>query len=263
MTKFNRVLQGARAVTGNALAPRSHRAGTNQINTYWSGLYGRVGADAFGGTGVQTTNVDGVKYFYTSFVSTGALTVTSAGTFEFKVFGGGGGGGYGNGYNSFGPGGGKAGTGNITTVLGVGTYTVTIGAGGSGPTSPTVYSSSAGTASSVAGFSAVAEIGAGGGTMATGNTAGIDGAGDVGTQVNTFIGGTSLFKAAGGGNSRTGIGGSGVGGNGGNGSPGNATSAAANTASGGGGNGGSSLPDLFTGTGGNGGSGIVYVRWRA
>ena len=113
----------------------------------------------------------------------------------------------------------------------------------------------------MSGFTAGSEIGSGG--AQNGNTPGLDGAGDVGTQVNTFIGGSSLFKAAGGGNSRTGTGGSGIGGNGSNGAPGAATSAAANTASGGGGAGGSGLPDLYTGTAGNGGTGIVYVRWLA
>jgi hypothetical protein len=222
---------------------------------------GAGGTNATGGIGAPVST--GTGYNYLQFNSTGNLTVTSAGTFEIKLFGGGGGGAPGNGYNSFGRGGGKGGTGNITAVLTPGTYLVTVGGGGRGPTGQTDYTSTSGTQSSVAGYTAGAEIGAGGGTQATGNTAGLDGAGDVGTQVNTFIGGASLFKAAGGGNSRTGIGGSGIGGNGSNGSPGAATTAAANTASGGGGNGGSDIPDLFTGVGGGGGSGVVYVRWLA
>lgn len=258
MPSFIRNTSGGKAISGGALAPRSRRGNTTaQVAAYWAG--GATGPDATGGIGSPVAT--GTGYNYLQFNATGNLTVTSGGTFEFKIFGGGGGGAPGNGYNAFGRGGGKGGTGNITATLTPGTYLITIGGGGSGPTSPTVYSSTSGTASSVAGFTAGSEIGAGGGTGATGNTAGLDGAGDAGTQVNTFIGGSSLFKAAGGGNSRTGTGGSGIGGNGGNGSPGNATSAAANTASGGGGNGGSGLPDLFTGTGGNGGSGVVYVRW--
>ena len=251
---------GGKAISGGSLAPRTRRGNTNQVDSYWRGG-GATGPDATGGIGAPVAT--GTGYNYLQFNATGNLTVTSAGTFEIKLFGGGGGGAQGNGYNSFGRGGGKGGTGNITATLAAGTYLVTVGAAGRGPTGPTDYSSTSGTASSVAGFTAGSEIGAGGGTAATGNTAGLDGAGDVGTQVNTFIGGSSLFKAAGGGNSRTGTGGSGIGGNGGNGSPGNQTAAAANTASGGGGHGGSNLPDLFTGYGGNGGTGIVYVRWLA
>ena len=260
MPSFIRNTSGGKAISGGALAPRSRRGNSvAQVDAYWLG--GATGPDATGGIGAAIST--GTGYNYLQFNATGNLTVTSAGIFEFKIFGGGGGGATGNGYNSFGRGGGKGGTGNITATLAAGTYLITVGAGGRGPTGQSDYSSTSGTASSVAGYTGGAEIGAGGGTAATGNTAGLNGAGDAGTEVNTFIGGASLFKAAGGGNSITGIGGSGIGGNGGNGSPGNQTAAAANTASGGGGHGGSNLPDLFTGYGGNGGTGIVYVRWLA
>ena len=83
------------------------------------------------------------------------------------------------------------------------------------------------------------------------------GAGAAGFDVSVFIGGSALFKAAGGGG-----GGSGAGGAGGSSGVGGAgsttttpTSAAANTGSGGGGGLGTPY------TTGNGGSGICYIRW--
>ena len=78
---------------------------------------------------------------------------------------------------------------------------------------------------------------------------------NVKTQVNTFIGGASLFKGGGGGGGGSvagGAGGSSVGGAGGT---TNGTAAAANTAGGGGG-------ANNTGLGANGGSGIIYIRWK-
>jgi hypothetical protein len=258
MPSFIRNTSGGKAISGGALAPRSRRGNAvAQIDSYWRG--GSTGPDATGGIGAPVST--GLGYNYLQFNATGNLTVTTAGTFEFKIFGGGGGGGGGNGYNAFGYGGAKGGTGNITAVLTPGTYLITIGAGGTGAQYPYGYSGTNGTSSSVAGYTAGSEIGSGG--AQNGNTPGTNANGATGTEVNTFIGGSSLFKAAGGGNSITGIGGSGIGGNGSNGAPGAATSAAANTASGGGGAGGSGLPDLFTGYGGNGGTGIVYVRWLA
>ncbi len=82
--------------------------------------------------------------------------------------------------------------------------------------------------------------GAGYGSTNSGTTGGS------GDDVSAFIGGSTLYKCAGGG-SGLGVGGSGVGGNA-------ATSAAANTASGGGG-----APNTNAGSGG---SGIVYVRFK-
>jgi hypothetical protein len=192
--------------------------------------------------------------------STTNLVVTTAGTFQFQVHGGGGAGGPGNGYNAFGRGGVGGGIGTITAQLAAGNYLVTIGGGGTGSVYPSNYSTTAGTASSVVGFTAGAEIGAGGATNL--NTAGLNANGVAGTDVSTFIGGSALFKSANGGNANTGVGGSSVGGNGASGVA-TAGSAAANTASGGGGAGGAGLPDLFTGNSGAGGSGIVYVRWFA
>jgi hypothetical protein len=259
MTKFNRVLQGARAVTGNNLAPRSHRAGTNQVNTYWSGLSGgRLGADAFGGTGVQSTTVSGVKYFYTSFTSTSAFTVTSGGSFDIYLFGGGGGGSQGNGYNGFSQGG-FAPTGvQITKTLAVGTYSITVGALGAGAVG---YGSPSAGGDSYFDTDTTNKSAGGTGGVSGSSGARLNISGASGVDVSAFIGGASLFKGAGGGNGDSGSGGSGIGGNGGKWS-GGGTSAAANTASGGGGSNGSGLPDFFCQNGGNGGSGIVYIRWR-
>jgi hypothetical protein len=101
--------------------------------------------------------------------------------------------------------------------------------------------------------------GGGGGSGAVGvdSTANVGGNGGAGTDVSTFIGGSSLFKAAGGGgagNTTGGTGGSSIGGNGSFSST-NATAAGANTASGGGGAGANR-------TAAAGGSGIVYVRFK-
>ena len=99
--------------------------------------------------------------------------------------------------------------------------------------------------------------GGGGGAGAAGSagTGAAGGAGGAGIEVNTFIGGSSLFKAGGGGGSRVsgsgGAGGSSVGGAGASSATTGGT-AAANTGSGGGGGDG----------GGAGGSGIVYVRFK-
>ena len=103
--------------------------------------------------------------------------------------------------------------------------------------------------------------GGGGGAGAVGGngSASVGGDGGAGVQVNTFIGGSSLFKAGGGGGARPagsgGAGGSSIGGAGASSGDGNGGNAAANTASGGGGANGS-------GTSGNGGSGIAYIRYR-
>jgi hypothetical protein len=87
-------------------------------------------------------------------------------------------------------------------------------------------------------------------------------AGGAGVEVNTFIGGSSLFKAGGGGGAGSvtgGAGGSSVGGAGFQGVSGVGTAAGANTASGGGGSIDNSTSARL---GGNGGSGIVYIRFK-
>ena len=257
MPTFNRILEGGRSVSGNADAPRSRRGNsTAQVDQYWSGLVGG-GTDAIGGIGASKSTGNGYRYL--EFNSTGALTVTGAGIFQFYIFGGGGGGCTANGYNGFSQGGFAGSNTTITKVLGVGTYTITVGALGAG---------SVGYGAPTAGGDSyfdtdITNKGAGGAV----GTAGASGvrlniSGAAGTDVSSFIGGASLFKGAGGGNGNTGVGGSSIGGNGAL-YPTAGGSAAANTASGGGGQNGSGLPDFNITNAGNGGSGIVYVRWRA
>jgi hypothetical protein len=256
MPTFNNFLRGGRAVAGNALDPRSRRANTAQADTYWSGV-SSSGPNAIGGIGPSVATGNGYRYL--QFNSTGALTVTGAGTFTIYSFGGGQGGGAGNGYNFFPPAGSGGGNGTITKVLSEGTYTITVGAGGAALSRNPVTAgtdSYFGTDNTVGGTYGVQGAGGAGGT-------GINGNGAAGTDVSPFIGGSSLFKGAGGGTANTGLGGSGVGGNGGGAALVPGGTAAANTASGGGSGAGAGQPTLEQGYGGGGGSGVVYVRWRA
>ena len=236
---------GGKAISGGALAPRSRRSSTNQVNAYWRG--GATGPDATGGIGAPVAT--GTGYNYLQFNASGNLTVTGAGTFEFMCIGSGASGFGGNGYNFFGLGGVGGTITQGTVALAEGTHSIVVGAGPAAP----AYSRANGNPSTGGGFT-----GAGGASSTSGGT---NANGAAGTQVNTFIGGTSLFKSGGGGNANSGAGGSGGGGN----AAGYATaqSGVANSGGGGGGAGGSGLPDLYAGVGGNGGSGIVYVRWLA
>lgn len=207
--------------------------------------------DASGGFAAPTlVNIGGTNYKYLEFRSSGDLTVIAPGEFTFYLVGGGASGFAGNGYNAFGLGGSGGGITQSATTLAVGTYAIVVGGGGA---FASTYARTNGSASTGGGFT-----GAGASTSTSGGT---NANGAAGTQVNTFIGGSSLFKAAGGGNANSGAGGSGIGGN----AAGYATAgtAAANTGSGGGGAGGSGQPNLLPGTAGAGGSGIVYVRWVA
>lgn len=254
---------------------------------------------ATGGTGVTAVTIGGVNYNWTSFTSSGTLTVTKAGLFDILAFGGGSGGGT---YSNGSSGGGSGGI-VLETVYLTANTAITIGGGGTGNTyasfarygSATTFGSlpsgrvaagsystcNAGTGASegllgglvgsVAGTpstgvtnaqgyaggnsTATTNGGGGGSTTAVGGngatTAGGNGA--AGYDVSTFIGGSALYKGAGGGGSGSvtqGTGGSGVGTAG---STGTSTSAAANTASGAGGGNSAS---------GNGGSGIIYIRWK-
>jgi hypothetical protein len=256
MPTFNNFLRGGRAVTGNSLDPRARRANTAQADTYWSGV-SQGGTDAIGGIGPSVATGSGYRYL--QFNSTGALTVTGAGTFEFYLFGGGGGGSQGNGYNGFAQGGfGSTGV-QVTKTLSPGTYTVTVGAGGN-PSTGYATNNTAGGDSYFDTDTTNKSTGGAKGVAGASGLLNINGA--AGTDVSTFIGGSALYKGAGGGNPASGNGGSGVGGNGRT-YPSGGTSAAANTASGGGGSNGSGLPDFFILDAGAGGSGIVYVRWRA
>ncbi len=246
MPSFLKSTAGGKAISGGALAPRSRRGNAvAQVDSYWRG--GASGPNATGGIGAPVAT--GTGFNYLQFNASGNLTVTSAGTFEFMCIGSGASGHAGNGYNFFGLGGVGGTITQGTVELSEGTHAIVIGAG---PVAPT-YSRANGNASTGGGFS-----GAGGAASTSGGT---NANGAAGTQVNTFIGGASLFKRGGGGNANSGIGGSGGGGN----AAGYATAqnGAANSGGGGGGAGGSNLPGLYPGVGGNGGSGIVYVRWIA
>jgi len=103
MPTFNNILRGGRSVSGNSEAPRSRRGNqTAQVDQYWSGL------SPTGGTGV-----------------------------EFLIVGGGGGGagGYqvgGTIVNSAGAGGGGISITSVPITAVKGTYTITIGANGTG-----------------------------------------------------------------------------------------------------------------------------------
>lgn len=244
----NRVRNRAGKSLASEIGVTSRRSSAGQVNSLWVGS--APPPAAIGGTGVVAVVVDGVLYNYTSFLSSSNLVVTSPGDFEFLLYGGAASGAAGNGYNAFGRGG-AAGERLLSVIaLTAGTYAMVIGAGAVAG----VYSINPGSASTGAGLSAAGGVDSGSESGAT-NANGI-----VGTQVNTFIGGTSLFKGGGGGAADSGLGGSDIGGNGAG--YGTAGTAAANTASGGGGAGGSGQPDLLPGTPGSGGSGIIYVRWK-
>jgi len=249
---------------------------------------------ATGGTGVVTATVNGLAYAYTSFTSSGTLTITTPGIFDVLAFGGGCGGSLDFGNSG---GGGSGGISQQTIYLNAGVQTVTIGAGGAvdasgNPSSigaiPNAIAVAGGSFTAVvtnrsgtlggqsggtggytggstnvqgyAGGSSNTNAGGGGGsTTAVGQnaSANIGGNGAAGYDVSAFIGGSALIKGAGGGGgagTTGGTGGSSIGGNGASGAT-NGTSAGNNTASGGGGRG-------STGAAGSGGSGIVYIRWR-
>jgi hypothetical protein len=141
------------------------------------------------------------------------------------------------------------------------------GGGGSGCTglttgvasaySSTDYGHSGGTGTNDSG----AGGGGGAGAVGANNSGTTGGAGGAGVEVNTFIGGSSLFKGGGGGGggSTGGAGGSSIGGAGG-GLTAAGASASANTASGGGGGGNPAGGGGING--GAGGSGIVYIRYK-
>lgn len=123
--------------------------------------------------------------------------------------------------------------------------------GASSSASNNVQGNKGGTSSGINGGGGGGGYGAVGGN-ASGTTGG---AGGAGYDVSAFIGGSALYKAAGGGGAGSGAGGAGGSSVGGAGvTSGTGNSAAANTGSGGGGS-------TNTGLGGSGGSGIVYIRW--
>jgi hypothetical protein len=99
---------------------------------FFSGGGANYGA-ATGGTGVTNVTIGGVNYAYTTFTSTGTLTVTKSGLFDVLLFGGGGGGGPGRNAATIRSGSGGGASGKVlTTVYLSANQTVTIGSGGAG-----------------------------------------------------------------------------------------------------------------------------------
>jgi hypothetical protein len=123
---------------------------------------------ATGGTGVTAVTISGVNYEYTSFTSSGTLTVTKSGLFDVMLCGGGGGGGNGD-ANGVG-GGGGAGQILQDTVYLSANVSFVVGAGGSG--------SGQGSASySDVIYDLVAAGGAWGGSYSTADRKGVGGSG--------------------------------------------------------------------------------------
>ena len=262
------------------------------IAAYTTPNYGR----ATGGIGAPTAvTISGANYEYLEFQSTGTLTVTSPGWFDYLLIGGG------QGNTEQSPGYAGAGGGAGALVIGSiyldTSQTVTIGAGSNsvifgtlqqaGNTSIAATSPFTQTASgaicknnaangnveaftgsgnggldlttpaitTIYGFNGGNSNGGGGGFGGAGVSGASTGNGGAGFDVSVFIGGSALFKASGGGG---GSGSAKLGGSslGNNGSTNSTPSnGPANTGCGGGGG-------LGTCSTGNGGSGIAYVRWK-
>ena len=128
-------------------------------------------------------NQSGADYIYLAFKENPSTTVVPAGEMSYLVAAGGagggamfgGGGGAGGLRTSFGTtsGGGASAESNIT--LSAGTYTITIGAGGSGVTSSTGTQGNNGSASSISGGASVSTVGGGGGGTYVTNTSQLPG----------------------------------------------------------------------------------------
>lgn len=216
--------------------------------------------DASGGTELEYT-VNDVLYRSHTFTSDGTFTVNTGGAMDYLVVGGGGGGG--GGFEGGGGGAGAFEEGSNT--FAEGSYTITVGDGGS-PNSGTSTDATNGTLSEISGVSTAAGGGAGGTSGLAPNT-GKDGAsgggggigsGGTGTQGND--GGTGVAFAAGGGGGATQNGGDGVDSNpdvagyGGDGSTNDYEDGTVKSYAGGGG-GGARLSGGTPGSGGAGGGG--------
>jgi hypothetical protein len=264
-----------------AQRPSSPTAGMVRYNTtesyveYYNGSAwfptSETGVDASGGT---ETIVGGYKIH--TFTSSSTLTVSSGGDVEYLVIAGGGGGGSGTaggggagGYrtNVSGATSGGGASAEGTLNLSVGSYTITVGAGGAGG----VVSSSSPANGSNSVFSSITSLGGGAGgegntnnTRAAGQSGGSGGgdweySGDSGTNGSGtsgqgYDGGTGASNGGSGGGGAGAVGGSGSnaskGGDGGNGVSSSITGSAVVR---GGGGGGGGYPDASAG--GNGGGG--------
>ena len=126
---------GVTVNTSSSLALAQHGGGyllclSASTFTFFSGGGANYGA-ATGGTGVTNVTISGVNYAYTSFTSSGTLTVTKSGLFDVYIFGGGAAGGTGTDTVSVGSsGGGGAGGSQLSTVYLSANQSITIGAGG-------------------------------------------------------------------------------------------------------------------------------------
>lgn len=238
------------------------------------GSQGASTIEATGGT-VTTFTSGGIIYKLHKFTSSGTFEIISGGDYvSYLIIGAGGSGGAGWGTNNFYKGGSAGAKNEGTTFKGVGSYSVTIGNGGSfvsavsndRPGSQNANGNSGGSSS----VFSITSSGGSGGTSGSlgGNGIGAnatDRTGGAGVDISTFLGqsaGTTYVGGGGGGTSGNDFDGNyasgGIGGGGRSGF-GTAVSATVNTGSGGG-------AGWYTFTGnaisGSGGSGIVYIKYQ-
>jgi hypothetical protein len=219
---------------------------------------------ATGGSSSSIT-VSGQAYTLLTFTSTGTLTVTQAGLFDYTFVGAGGAGG------TNGRGGGAGGCISQGTLYLSANETITIGAGVAGSGNAT-RSNERGSSTTNTSSEVIAPCGAfGGGDGGIGQFGGGDGgdhssvgstAGGNGTDISLWLGeaATTTYKSGGGGGGAdSGAGGAGGLGGGGNGQgPSAATAGAANS----GGGGGGAKSGGTAGANNSGGSGIAYIRFK-
>jgi hypothetical protein len=206
----------------------------------------------FSNTATGTYSSGGVDYKYLTFTANGTLTVTSAGFLDMALVGGGrAGDGVTNEQSAGGAGGGLREVSNYYVTAG--SYTITVGSGGTG------VSGSSGGAGGISKFAnvVVASGGGAGGGDVQGGAGGAKGGGTGGAGTSSSITGSATTYGGGGGGGGSGAGGAGGGGAAAGLNVDNGSAGTANTGGGGGGR-------WSTGStaGYNGGSGIVIVRVR-
>jgi hypothetical protein len=157
-------------------------------------LYG----SATGGTGVTNITISGINYAYTSFTSTGVLSVTLPGIFEILAFGGGGAGGVISvGATVYWCGGGGGGGIQQSIIYLDANQTITVGAGGNGLTSG--IDPTSGTSSTVG--TLLTAVGGGWGSFSSNGDRSIPSSGGCGggaSRYGTRTGGSGLQGFAGG-----------------------------------------------------------------
>lgn len=256
--------------TGNMIRKNTT---TGYIEYYDPATSSWIGLGAFAATGGTETTYSsgGIDYKVHTFTSSGTFQVTAgAKNVDYLVIAGGGGGG-----RPYSGAGGAGGYIESNVSLNVGTYTVTVGAGGAGTTGDGVSAPGANGSNSVFGTIATA-IGGGGGAQYSGGTPGSGGSGGGGGGEDSSIRGSGtagqgnvggygssggIYRGGGGG----GAGGAGVaGGSSGSGGTGGAGLASSITGTsvtraGGGGGGIYNAPGLPAGVGGSGGGGAGGV----